>query len=315
MLVSRLVFGIACTMSITLVAGSTSDDEIHNTHGLRRTPGLSDTETMTLLGRAMEMVALERRTQVIKNSTSISKSWQDAILLYRQTSYVLSFFFILPIAYYCKSPLPVTDPTQSSLLGNSPLDANVTIMCKSCYATAKLTTSLTFSDRFDATKGIEDVTNGVQPITKTMTQNVVNFIQSTFQNSSTAVMPDIQNVADGNLGLEMLPYPTLPFDFNPAIASIQDITVQHQIDGMELYAQLETSLSKGATYEMNLFTSKSMTPLRISDSLSLGVSADVDLIIDARSAMDMTNGFHIRFNDGLLMEMKLFANTPPHVTL
>lgn len=129
------------------------------------------------------------------------------------------------------------------------------------------------------------------------------------------IMQDIQDVAEERLGMEMLPYPTFPFDFNAAIASISDITVQHQIDGMEMFLQLETSVSKGATYEINLFASKSQAPLQISDSLFLGVSAELDLIIDAQSAMDMTNGFHVQFNDGLLMEMKLFANTPPHVTL
>jgi hypothetical protein len=195
------------------------------------------------------------------------------------------------------------------------MDADVTITCTSCYTTAKVTTSLTFSDKFDATKGIEGVTNGVQPVTKQMTQNMVDLISSDFQSSGSTVMQDVQDVAQGTLGIEMLPYPTLPFDFNAAIASIQDITVRHQIDGMELFMQLETSLSKGATYEINLFTSKSQAPLKISDSLMLGVTAELDLIIDAQSAMDMTNGFHIQFNDGLLMEMKLFANTPPHVTL
>ncbi|KAH8901742.1 hypothetical protein GQ53DRAFT_835388 [Thozetella sp. PMI_491] len=271
MLLSHLLVNLPWALGATLATGSARE---------------SEAEVTTLIERDSSTAVLERRTQVLQNSTSISKSWQNA-LLYRH----------IPAG-----------------LQDGPLGADVSITCKSCYATAKISTSLTYSDRFDATRAIEDVTNGVKPVAKSLTQNGVGFIQSSFQGMGSSMMQDIQNVAAGRLGLELLPYPTLPFDFNLGVSSIPNITVRCQIDGLDVFAQLETSLSKGATYRINLFTSKTRSTFMVSKSLFLDLSAALDLIIDAPAALSMASGFHIKLSDGFLMESKLFATSPPQVT-
>ncbi len=210
--------------------------------------------------------------------------------------------------------LLAADSNRSSGLGDTYMDDDVTFACRACYIRAKVTTLLTYSDRFDATEAIEDVTGGVKPIAETVNRNVARFIESSFQTMGNTVMQDVQDVVAGNFGIEMLPYPTLPFDFNLGIASLENITVQSWIDGMDVYVQLETSPSKGATYTINLFKSQPRVTLKVSNSLILDLSVSMDLIIDSISAMNMTNGFHVMLNDGFLMESKLFATTPPRVT-
>ena len=102
------------------------------------------------------------------------------------------------------------------------------------------------------------------------------------------------------------------FDLN--VQGIPETTLQLQFDGLELYVELDTTLSLGATYTINLFTPE--TPIAITvPGMDLGVWFVLDLILVADGEIDISNGFHIKLDDGVQIKIAMFANNASDINM
>jgi hypothetical protein len=78
---------------------------------------------------------------------------------------------------------------------------------------------------------------------------------------------------------------------------------------------LETVLSGGLTYSLNLYTSNSPIGVAISDEIMAGVFFTIDLILSTEAEIDIHSGFHIKLDDGVAFDIALFSQNVSDTTL
>jgi hypothetical protein len=78
---------------------------------------------------------------------------------------------------------------------------------------------------------------------------------------------------------------------------------------------LDTTLSAGATYTLNLYTSETPIGFAISNNLWLGVIFAIDLILDVNAEIDMSSGFHIKLDDGAALDINMFDTEVANIAL
>jgi hypothetical protein len=84
---------------------------------------------------------------------------------------------------------------------------------------------------------------------------------------------------------------------------------------MELYMEIDTTLSGGATYTLNLYTSETAIGFTVGEDLLIGVIFSVDLILSVESEIDISSGFHIQLNDGVAIDIPMFDRNVSSITL
>lgn len=87
---------------------------------------------------------------------------------------------------------------------------------------------------------------------------------------------------------------------------IPECQLQYRFDGLELYMQIDTNLTGGATYQINLFTTESPVGIKLSDGFEIGFFFTVDLILSAEAPMDISSGFHIKLDDSAAINIAMF---------
>ena len=84
---------------------------------------------------------------------------------------------------------------------------------------------------------------------------------------------------------------------------------------MELYLEIGTVLSAGATYEITLFATQSPIGASIGQDLMLGAVLTVDLILAVEGAIDISSGFHVKLDDGVAINLPLFGDEVADMTV
>jgi len=117
------------------------------------------------------------------------------------------------------------------------------------------------------------------------------------------------------LHINDLNFPPLQIDFDLDVPDIPQCELNFQFDGMELYMEIDTTLSSGATYTLNLYTSKTPIGFAVAEELLVGVVFSVDLILSVESEVDISSGFHILLNDGVAIAIPMFDQNISSITL
>lgn len=72
---------LICTIWWALLSLVSTSAALDHTVRTRNAPGASDIDTYRAIGRAISEVAAQKRDVELKNSTTLDKSWDGAILL------------------------------------------------------------------------------------------------------------------------------------------------------------------------------------------------------------------------------------------
>ncbi|KAK8091454.1 hypothetical protein PG997_001815 [Apiospora hydei] len=173
--------------------------------------------------------------------------------------------------------------------GNISVTAGVDIICTSCYLKAKATAELSIDKSFNASKALHNLTEQVSAEVKNATDTAVDWVGSYIKST-------IHNFKDGiDLDDFEPPRPTGP-------------TSSSTFDDLELYMMMDTQLSAGATYNLNLYSSNTPIGFSLGKDLELGVVFSVDLILTADAHVDIRSGFHIKIDDGASFSLAMFAD-------
>jgi len=78
---------------------------------------------------------------------------------------------------------------------------------------------------------------------------------------------------------------------------------------------MQLGITLEGTYTIRIFKSHSPVGISLGDNLEIGVFLTIDLILSADSGLDLESGFHIKFNDGIALEIALFSKNVSSVTL
>jgi hypothetical protein len=187
---------------------------------------------------------------------------------------------------------------------NVSVNAGIDIVCTTCYVKGTATAQLTIDGNFNFTQAYDNITTQIEGDLKTIISTGENYAE----NVTSIIAHDLDHL-DFDFVL-----PPLNVDLNIDIPEIPESLLTFQFDGLELYMQIDTILSAGATYDLNLYTSKTEFGVSVGDEL-VGIVFTVDIILSVEADIDISSGFHIQLNDGLAIDIPMFDHNVSSITL
>ncbi|KAK1724172.1 uncharacterized protein BDZ83DRAFT_579135 [Colletotrichum acutatum] len=157
---------------------------------------------------------------------------------------------------------------------NVTASAGIEIVCTKCYIKGKASAHLTIDGTFNATKVATEIGNEFEETFDNITTYAKNYVSGVMDNLSDGLDAD-------------------DFDFPP-------LNITFDLD-------LDTTLSAGLSYTLNLYTSTTPLGSKIGDDLLLGVVFSIDLILSVESELQMSSGFHLRMDDEVGFDIALFS--------
>ncbi|TDZ35747.1 hypothetical protein C8035_v007182 [Colletotrichum spinosum] len=237
---------------------------------VRNSPGKTAADTFRAIRRRLSSARIEGRESKFSNSTSLDKSFDNAVL----------FRF-----------------AQEAEVGqaNVTAAAGIDIVCTKCYIKGKANAHLTIDGTFNATEVAKDIGS---EFTETF-DNLTDYAE-------TYVSGVVDKLKDG-FDAEDFDFPPLNVTFDLPVPEFPQCKLGFGFDDFEMYMELDTTLSAGLSYTLNLYTSTTPLGSRIGDDLLLGVVFSIDLILNVESEVQMTSGFHIKLDDGVAFDIALFS--------
>ena len=183
--------------------------------------------------------------------------------------------------------------------------AGIEVTCTKCYVKGVATAEVTIDGDFNATQLVQGAIDSVDTAVQNLTDQFEGYLDRAIERF---------NASDG-IDASDFEYPTfeLPFDLN--VSAIPEANLRFQFDGMELYLEIGTVLSAGATYEITLFATQSPIGASIGQDLMLGAVLTVDLILAVEGAIDISSGFHVKLDDGVAINLPLFGDEVADMTV
>ncbi|KAF1829848.1 hypothetical protein BDW02DRAFT_508940 [Decorospora gaudefroyi] len=258
---------LLCAVSWTHAAATPLDTSMR----VRNAPGHTTEDTYRAIRRGLAAAVLEKR-EIPKAELPLARSWNGATLLSVQ--------------------LP-EQTIQSGQNSSLEVQAGIEVTCQTCYVKGFATAELTIDEEFNATELIEQTVDSVRNETIQFATDFKDYL--------------LNYIKDVTSNIQDVDFPTFPFAFDLDIPEIPECNLRFQFDDMELYLEIDTSLSAGATYEINLFASQTAVGMKIGPLLQLGAVLQVDLILEVEGAIDISSGFHIKLDDGVAMDLTLFG--------
>ncbi|KAG5754222.1 hypothetical protein H9Q72_001828 [Fusarium xylarioides] len=219
-----------------------------------------------------------------KNSTSLDTSWVNAILF----------------AYTGEEEL-------GSKQGNTSVSASIEITCATCYIKGTATTEFIYDREFNISRAFNNFTSQVGREIDSLADETADYIEE--------YIDTVADNLDDGFDLDDFDLPPLDYDLNVDIPEIPEIRLQFQFDGLEVYMLIDTVLSAGATYTLNLYTSTTPAGFAVRDNLELGVIFAIDLILSVEGEINISSGFHLRLDDGVLFDIAIFSKEISNLTI
>ena len=179
------------------------------------------------------------------------------------------------------------------------------IVCTSCYIKGIATAQFTIDGNFNVSQAFHNVTSEIKTEVDNITTTVVDYVENYVKSV----------VTSDEFHIDDLDFPPIQIDFDIDVPDIPECELRFQFDGMELYMQIDTTLSSGATYTLNLYTSETPIGFAVGKDLLVGVIFSVDLILSVESEIDISSGFHIQLNDGVTIDIPMFDQNVSSITL
>ncbi|KAI1398985.1 hypothetical protein F4819DRAFT_437406 [Hypoxylon fuscum] len=278
MLLTKSIHALSWATAFSTVAATISSPD--TVISVRNALGASSEHTLRALRRSLVDIQSQRRDTELKNSTTLDKSWNDATLL--------------------------SVPAQTDTKTNVSLSASVDVICTTCYIKGVATAEFSVDGDFNATQAIQNFTGEVHDEILNVTDTAIHGIEGYF--SSVA-----DNLEDG-IDLDDFDFPPINFTFNVDMPDIPECHLKFQFDDLELYMLIDTVLSGGATYNLNLYSSNTPIGISASNELFIGVIFSVDLILSVEAEIDISSGIHLKLEDGVGLDMALFGQNVSSIT-
>lgn len=197
----------------------------------------------------------------------------------------------------------LSETNRSSISAN----AGIEIVCAECYVKGVATAELLIDGEFNASQAIDQTFDQVRDKVENFTSTVDDY----FFNYTKGV---VKNFNDG-IDIEDFAFPTFPFNYSMEIPAIPQCNLRFTFDDLELFINVDTIFSLGATYELNLYSSTTPLGISITKDLEVGVIFTIDLILSVEGEIDISSGFHIKLDDGLAIDIALFGDDVSDIVL
>ncbi|KAI1049173.1 hypothetical protein LB506_004656 [Fusarium annulatum] len=278
MLFDALLLGLFLATRPFLVLGSASISRVGSTHDY------SGYNRLGLAPRNPARPGRQPKDSKQKNSTSLDTSWVNAVLF----------------AYTGEQEL-------DSRQGNTSVSASIEITCATCYIKGTATTEFKYDREFNISRAFSNFTNQVKREIESLADETADYIENYIDTVA-------DNLEDG-FDLDDFDLPPLDYNLNVDMPEIPEFRLQFQFDGVEVYMLIDTVLSAGATYTLNLYTSTTPAGFAVRDNLEVGVIFAIDLILSVEGEINISSGFHLRLDDGVLFDIAIFSKEISSLTM
>ena len=182
------------------------------------------------------------------------------------------------------------------------------ITCVHCYIKGEASAAITVDGSFNASDIITNVTSQIGDEINSLINTTVDAIQDYASNL-------IDEALDFELGPEDFSFDnyTIDADFDFDMPPLPDCRLKFSFDGLELYVQLGVVVE--GTFSIPIFRSHSHLGIHLGDHLRVGVVLTIDLILSADTHVELENGFHIKFHDGVALDIAMFSQQVSGVAL
>ncbi|KAM0332096.1 hypothetical protein ACHAQA_002368 [Verticillium albo-atrum] len=246
---------------------------------VRNAPGVTSEQTIHAIRRGLAEAAIKGRQEEFGNQTTLDKSFSNAVLG----------------AEFSKE-VAVDLPKNQTATGNASTQASVEVLCRTCYIKGDAKVDLTFDGDFDAGVTLKSVGEGFKAIVDNITDYADSYISGV-----------VDNIKEEGLSSDTFDLPPLDLDLNIDIQGVPEVQMHFAFDGLELYMDMQLTMSAGATYALNLYTS--VTPLGFDvGDVFVGVVFAVDLLLSVESEISISSGFHMKLDDGVAIDIALFSD-------
>ncbi|CRK29916.1 hypothetical protein BN1723_003875 [Verticillium longisporum] len=249
---------------------------------VRSAPGMTPEQTIHAIRRGLANASLEERQDGQGNSTPFQKSFNNAVL----------FRYDAEIS----TEIEVDLPKDNEATVNSSLHASVEVLCRTCYIKGTANVNITTDKNFDASVAIQSIENKFEAVIDDMTNYVNKYIRQVFD-----------KVKEQDISSSAFDMPPLDVDLNLDIQGIPECQLHFGFDGLELYMDTQLTMTAGATYSLNLYTSVTPLGFKVGDVL-VGVTFAVDLLLSVESEISVASGFHLKLDDGIAIDIALFSD-------
>ncbi|KAI0905301.1 hypothetical protein F4823DRAFT_145066 [Ustulina deusta] len=252
----------------------------HKTHQLNAPRVSSSLDALRVLSRTLQHSKLLGRDSNPKNATNIAKSWNSATL------------FSLD--------------GQVAAGGGASISAGIEVTCTTCYVKGLVTAELGFDSDFNIAQAITNFTKDVGEEIRNVTDAAITYLDNEIPGL-------LANLTD-DLDFSDISFPPLNISFNIDVPDIPECRLRFQFDDLELYMLIDTVLSAGTTYTLNLYSTNTPIGLSVDSETFVGVIVSIDLILGVDADIDISSGLHIQVKDGMALDLSLFSQNISSVT-
>ncbi|KAI1418988.1 hypothetical protein F5Y12DRAFT_780343 [Xylaria sp. FL1777] len=250
------------------------------THQLKAPRVPSSLDISRALSRTLQHSKLLGRNRNPKNATNIAKSWNGATLFSLNG--------------------------QVAAAGGASISAGIEVTCTTCYVKGLVTAELGFDGDFNITQAITNFTREIGDEIVNITDTAINYLENE--------IPELVANLTDDLDFSDISFPPLDINFNVDVPDIPECRLQFQFDDFELYMLMDTVISAGTTYTLNLYSTNTPIGLSVDSETFFGVIASVDLTLAADADIDISGGLHIKVEDGMALDLSLFGHNISSVT-
>ncbi|KAI0487122.1 hypothetical protein F4859DRAFT_468267 [Xylaria cf. heliscus] len=262
-------------LSLVLVSGVDATSKPHQPNDLK-TPLFLD--TLRALSKTVHRNNLLGRDTKPKNATSIAKSWNGATLFSRE-------------------------PEVGE--GNTSISAGIEVTCVTCYVKGLVTTELDFASDFNIIQAIANFTEDIEQEIENVTEAAFDYLKEELPE----VFTDL-----AHFDFDDIDFPPLDISFNVDVPDIPECRLHFQFDDLELYMLVDTVLSAGTMYTLNLYSSNTPIGLSKDSDTFVGIIVSIDLMLGVDVDIDISSGLHIKVHDGMALDLSLFGQNVSSVT-
>ncbi|KND92546.1 hypothetical protein TOPH_02798 [Tolypocladium ophioglossoides CBS 100239] len=241
---------------------------------VRNLPGRSSSDTVLEIRRRLDRAKRSDTNVVFNNSTSLNHGFDGQKLFQYRNDHIVQ-----------------------NATGKTVVSASIDITCTKCYIKGRASAKLTANSSFNTSQLVHQAVDG---------------IGDTWDNMTTYAKNITKLISKNITHLDNLEIPPPNIDFNVKL-DFPDYELMVEFENTELYVELATVLSSGLTYTLTLYKSHDLG-LDIDDSLFFGVVFSIDLILSVDSEIEISNGFHVKLDDKVIMNIALFAKEASGLT-
>jgi hypothetical protein len=170
------------------------------------------------------------------------------------------------------------------------------------------TAELTINGTLDLGSTIKNLTAQLGRELKNLTDTAIDSLPKVFENFDDEVVdivePGQEFELDKAIDFSKLEVDT---DIDIDLPPLPAVQILFQIDNLDLYMEIDTTIAAGATLTIPLYKSQSQFGVSSGDDLEIGLFVTMDLILSVEGEISLRSGFHLVLDDPVGFNIALFG--------